>query len=88
MNKDNLFGCKGTVLLVGAFFWRGCKGTVLMQSKNRPPQAGVGCFLRCTPQKRAFITVINQRAVCFPHTQPHTMAILIVNVENNFYLCI
>lgn len=36
MNKDNLFGYKGTVLLVGAFFWRGCKGTVLLQSKTRP----------------------------------------------------
>ena len=72
MNKDN--------------FWLQRDGSSAI--KNRPPQAGVGCFLRCTPQKRAFIAVINQRAVCFPHTQPHTMAILIVNVENNFYLCI
>ena len=72
MNKDN--------------FWSQRDGSYAI--KNPPPQAGVGCFLLCTPQKRAFIAVINQRAVCFPHTQPHTMAILIVNVENNFYLCI
>lgn len=72
MNKDN--------------YWLQMGGS--SATKNPPPQAGVGCFLLCTPQKRAFIAVINQRAVCFPHTQPHTMAILIVNVENNFYLCI
>ena len=87
MNKDNFWlqrdGSFGYHLLN---FWSQRDGSSAI--KNPPPQAGVGCFLRCTPQKRAFIAVINERAVCFPHTQPHTMAILIVNVENNFYLCI
>ena len=87
MNKDNFWlqrdGSFGRRVFLA---WLQRDGSSAIKSPH--PTGRRRLFSPLLTTKAGIHSRYQSKSRVFPHTQPHTMAILIVNVENNFYLCI